>query len=61
MMDFVIGLKLELAIITNGSNLIDLNKVKKIAKNMKSTSLINKNVLAAVSNPGVAKIKKLKA
>ena len=59
--DFVAGLQPELAIITNGSNPADLNKVKEIAKNVESVSLINKNVIAAVTNPAVAEVKKLKA
>ena len=59
--DFVTGLWPKLAIITNGSNLTDLNKVEEIAKNIESASLINKNVIAAATNPTVAKVKKLKA
>ncbi len=35
--------------------------MKKTAKNVKSASLINKNVIAAVTNPAVAEVKKLKA
>ena len=59
--DFVARLQPELAIITNGSNLADLDKVKEIAKNIKSVSLINKNIMIAVLNPAVAKVKELKA
>src|SRR6266498_1753875 len=58
--DFVVGLRLELAIITNGSNLADLDKAKKTAKNVESASLINKNVIVA-TNPAVVKVKELKA
>ena len=32
-----------------------------MAKNVESASLINKNVIAAVTNPAVAEVKKLKA
>ena len=60
-MDFVTGLKSELAIIINESNLIDLDEAEKMAKNVKSVSLINKNVITAVTNPAVTKVKKLKA
>src|SRR6266540_969842 len=60
-MDFVAGLRLELAIITNGSNPADLDKAKETAKNVESASLINKNVIAAATNPGIAKVKELKA
>ncbi len=59
--DFVAGLWSELAIITNGSNLADLNEAEEIAKNVESASLINKNVIAAATNPAVAKVKELKA
>ncbi len=59
--DFVAGLRPELAIITNGSNPVDLDKAKKTAKNVKSASLINKNVIAAATNPAIAEVKKLKA
>ena len=59
-MDFIAGLRSELAIITNGSNPADLDKVKETAKNIESTSLINKNVIAAVTNPTVAEVKELK-
>src|SRR6266498_1823251 len=60
-MDFVTGLWLELAIITNGSNLADLDEVEKTVKNVKSASFINKNVIAAATNPIIAEVKKLKA
>ncbi len=60
-MDFVVRLWLELAIITNSSNPADLDKVKKTAKNVKSASLINKNVIAVTTNPIVAEVKELKA
>jgi len=50
-----------LAIITNGSNPADLDEVKKIAKNVESISLINKNVIAAAINLTMAEVKKLKA
>ncbi len=60
-MDFVAGLRSKLAIITNGSNLTDLNKAEETAKNVKSVSLINKNVIAAATNPAVAKVKEFKA
>ena len=49
-MDFVAGLWPKLAIITNGSNPADLDEAEKIAKNVESASLINKNVIAAVTN-----------
>src|SRR6266498_1384264 len=60
-MDFVAGLRSELVIITNGSNPADLNKVEETAKNIESISLINKNVIAAATNPTTAKVKELKA
>src|SRR6266540_1379154 len=60
-MDFVAGLWPEIAIITNGSNPADLDEAEKTAKNMESASLINKNVIAAATNPTVAEIKELKA
>ena len=60
-MDFVAGLQLELAIITNSSNLINFDKAEEIAKNIESASLINKNVIAATINPAIAEIKELKA
>jgi len=50
-----------LAIITNGSNLADLDKVEETAKNVESASLINKNVIAATTNPATAEVKELKA
>jgi len=49
-MDFIIGLWIDLTIITNGSNSTDLNEVKKIAKNVENASFINKNVMAAITN-----------
>ncbi len=60
-MDFVAGLRSEIVIITNDSNPADLDKAKKIAKNVESISLINKNVIAAATNPAVAEVKELKA
>ncbi len=60
-MDFVVGLRLELAIIINRSNPADLDEVEEIAKNVESTSLINKNIIAATINPAVAEVKKFKA
>ncbi len=60
-MDFIVGLRPELAIITNGSNPADLDEAKKTAKNIESASLINKNVIAATTNPTTAEIKELKA
>jgi len=60
-MDFVAGLRPELAIITNSSNPADLDETKKMAKNVESIDLINKNVIAAATNPVVAEVKKLKA
>ncbi len=60
-MDFVAGLWSELAIITNSSNLADLDEVEKIAKNVENASLINKNVIAATTNPAIAEVKELKA
>src|SRR6266498_904667 len=60
-MDFVAGLRSELAIITNGSNLADLDEAEEIAKNVESTSLINKNVIAVAINPRTAEVKELKA
>ncbi len=60
-MDFIVGLRSELAIITNSSNPVDLNEVEEIAKNVESASLINKNVLAAATNPTTVEVKKLKA
>ncbi len=60
-MDLVTGLWSKLAIITNSSNLANLNKAEEIAKNVESASLINKNVIAAATNPAVAEVKELKA
>src|SRR6266498_2178809 len=60
-MDFVAGLRPELAIITNDSNPADLDEAEETAKNVKSTSLINKNVIAAATNPRTAEVKELKA
>ncbi len=60
-MDFVAGLRPELAIITNGSNPADLDEAEETAKNVKSASLINKNVIAAATNPNTAEVKELKA
>ncbi len=60
-MDFVAGLRPELAIITNGSNPADLDKAEETAKNVESASLINKNVIAAATNPATAEVKELKA
>jgi len=59
--DFVAGLWPELAIITNSSNLADLDEAKETAKNVESASLINKNVIAAATNLATAEVKKLKA
>src|SRR6266545_1591692 len=59
--DFVARLRPELAIITNDFNPADLDEAEKIAKNVKSASLINKNVIAAATNPTMAKVKELKA
>src|SRR6266498_5258051 len=53
-MDFIAELQPELAIITNGSNPADLDKAKETAKNVESASLINKNVIAAATNPATA-------
>src|SRR6266511_1408509 len=58
--DFVAGLQPELAIITNGSNPADLDEAEETAKNVESASLINKNVIAAATNP-TAEVKELKA
>src|SRR6266498_6147136 len=60
-MDFIVRLRPELAIITNSSNSADFNEVEETAKNVKSTSLINKNVIAAATNPVTAEVKELKA
>ncbi len=59
-MDFIAGLWPELAIITNGSNPADLDEAEETAKNVESASLINKNVIAAATNP-TAEVKELKA
>ncbi len=59
--DFVAGLRPELAIITNDSNPADLDEAEETAKNVESTSLINKNVIAAAISPATAKVKELKA
>ena len=59
--DFVAGLRLELAIITNSSNPADLDEAEETAKNVESASLINKNVIAVATNLTVVEIKKLKA
>ena len=60
-MDFVAGLRPELAIITNSSNPADLDEAEETAKNVESASLINKNVIAAATNPRIAEVKELKA
>ncbi len=60
-MDFIAGLRSELAIITNGSNPVDLDEAEEIVKNIESASLINKNVIAAATNPMTAEVKELKA
>src|SRR6266498_1918401 len=60
-MDFVAGLRSELAIITNGSNSTDLDEAEEIAKNVESASLINKNVIAATTSFVAAEVKELKA
>src|SRR6266498_2415728 len=60
-MDFVAGLRPKLAIITNGSNPADLDEAEETAKNVESASLINKNVIAAATNPSTAEVKELKA
>src|SRR6266498_5875810 len=60
-MDFVAGLRSELAIITNRSNPADLDEAKETAKNVKSASFINKNVIAAAIAPATAEVKELKA
>ncbi len=59
-MDFIIGLRLELAMITNRASPIDLNEAEEIAKNIKSVSFINKNFLIITVILAVTKIKKLK-
>src|SRR6266542_2310178 len=60
-MDFVAGLRPELAIITNGFNPADLDEAEETAKNVESASLINKNMIAAATNSATAKVKELKA
>src|SRR6266498_4657744 len=60
-MDFVVRLRSELAIITNSSNLADLDEAEETAKNVESASLINKNVIAVATNPGTSEVKKIKA
>src|SRR6266540_2398605 len=60
-MDFVAGLRPELAIITNSFNPADLDEAEKTAKNVESVTLINKNVIAAATNPATAEVKELKA
>ncbi len=60
-MDFVAGLRSELAIITNNFNPADLDEVEETAKNVESASLINKNVIAAATNLATAEVKELKA
>ncbi len=59
-MNFIVELWTDLAIITNGSNSADLDEVKEMAKNIKSVSLINKNVMAVITNPVVTEVKELK-
>ncbi len=59
--DFVSELWTELAIIINGSNLVNFDEVKEMAKNIKSASLINKNVMTVVVNWTISEVKKLKA
>ncbi len=60
-MDFIVGLRPELAIITNGSNPVHLDEAEETAKNVESASLINKNVIAAATNPSIVEVKELKA
>ncbi len=60
-MDFVARLRLELAIITNSSNSADFDEAEETAKNVESANLINKNVIAAATNPATAEVKELKA
>ncbi len=60
-MDFISRLHIDLTIIANRSNLADLDKVEEMAKNMKSISLINKNIIVLTNIPIIAKVKKLKA
>src|SRR6266540_7096738 len=59
--DFIAELWPEIAIITNGSNPADLDEAEETAKNVESASLINKNVIAAATNPFIAEVKELKA
>src|SRR6266540_7326335 len=59
-MDFVAGLRPELAIITNGFNPANLDEAEETAKNVESASLINKNVIAVATNPNTAEVKELK-
>src|SRR6266542_1944098 len=59
-MDFVAGLRSELAIITNSSNPADFNEAEKTAKNVESASLINKNVIATAINSVTAEVKEFK-
>ncbi len=60
-MDFVAGLRPKLAIITNSTNPADFDEAEETSKNVKSASLINKNVIAATTNPVVIEVKELKA
>src|SRR6266498_5901244 len=60
-MDFVAGLRLEIAIITNDLNSADLDEAEETAKNVENASLINKNVIAATTNPAATEVKELKA
>jgi len=41
-------------------NPADLDEAEEIAKNVESASLINKNIIAAATNPTVAEVKELK-
>ncbi len=59
--DFIVGLRMDLIIITNRLNLTDLNEVEETVKNVKNASLINKNIMAVVTSPAIAEVKKLKA
>jgi len=58
--DFIVELQSELAIITNGFNPTNLDEVKEIAKNVENASLINKNIIMAVTSPASAEVKELK-
>src|SRR6266498_5788232 len=60
-MDFIAGLRFELTMIANGTNPADFDEAEEMAKNMKSDSFINKNVLVVTMIPVVAEIKELKA